>query len=39
MSRRGNTLAFATVPPEITAKSEEFIRQINVNGQPISPGR
>ena len=33
-----NALAFATVPPELTAKSEAFIRQIDVNGQPIFPG-
>jgi phosphate transport system substrate-binding protein len=34
-----NGLAYATVPPELTAKSETFIKQINVNGQPIFPGR
>ena len=34
-----NALAFATVPPEMTAKSEAFIREINFNGTPIFPGR
>ncbi len=34
-----NSLAYATMPPELTARSEQFIRQINVNGQPIFPGR
>ena len=32
-------LQFATVPPAMTAKSEEFIRQISVNGRPVFPGR
>lgn len=32
-------LAYATVPDAITAKSEEFIRQITVNGTPAFPGR
>ena len=32
-------LAYAPIPPEITHKSEAFIRQINVNGQPIFPGQ
>lgn len=37
--RYNNDLAYAVVPPEITAKSEEFIRQISVQGQPIFPNR
>jgi phosphate transport system substrate-binding protein len=37
--RFNNDLAYATVPAELTQKSEAFIRQINVNGQPIFPGR
>lgn len=37
--RFNNDLAYATVPPELTQRSEAFIRQINVNGQPIFPGR
>ncbi len=32
-----NDLAYATVPAALTAKSEEFIRQINVNGTPALP--
>src|SRR5579859_1523512 len=34
-----NDLAYATVPPELTTRSEEFIRQITVQGQPIFPNR
>ena len=34
-----NDLAYATVPPEITALSEQFIQQITVQGKPIFPGR
>jgi phosphate transport system substrate-binding protein len=34
-----NNLAYATVPPAITARSEEFIRQITVQGKPIFPNR
>ena len=34
-----NDLQYATVPPDITQRSEAFIRQINVNGEPIFPGR
>ena len=34
-----NGLAYATVPAALTAKSEDFIRQISVQGQPIFPGR
>ena len=34
-----NSLAYATVPPEITQKSEAFIKQISVGGQPIFPGQ
>ena len=34
-----NDLAYATVPPELTIRSEEFIRQITVQGQPIFPNR
>jgi phosphate transport system substrate-binding protein len=34
-----NALAYATIPPELTAKSEAFIRQINVGGTPVFPGR
>jgi phosphate transport system substrate-binding protein len=37
--RFNNDLLYATVPGEITTKSESFIRQINVNGQPVFPGR
>ena len=37
--RFNNDLAYAVVPPEPTAKSEDFIRQITVQGQPIFPGR
>lgn len=37
--RFNNDLAYATVPPELTTRSEEFIRQITVEGQPIFPGR
>ena len=37
--RFNNDLAYATVPPEITQRSEAFIRQIAVNGQPIFPGQ
>jgi phosphate transport system substrate-binding protein len=38
--QRFNTdLAYATVPPEITARSEQFIRQITVNGKPALPGQ
>jgi phosphate transport system substrate-binding protein len=32
-------LTYATVPPALTAKSEEFIRQINVNGTPALPAQ
>ena len=35
--RFNNDLAYATVPAEITVRSEEFIRQITVQGQPIFP--
>jgi phosphate transport system substrate-binding protein len=34
-----NDLAYATVPTPLTAKSEDFIRQITVNGTPAFPGR
>ena len=34
-----NDLAYATVPAALTAKSEEFIRQINVNGTPALPAQ
>jgi phosphate transport system substrate-binding protein len=37
--RFNNDLAYAQVPQPLTAKSEEFIRQINVNGTPALPGR
>jgi phosphate transport system substrate-binding protein len=37
--RFNNDLAYATVPPEITQRSEAFIRQISVNGTPVFPGR
>jgi phosphate transport system substrate-binding protein len=33
-----NGLAFATVPPELTARSEAFIRSMTAQGQPIFPG-
>jgi hypothetical protein len=36
--RFNNDLAYAPVPPEITARSEAFIRQISVDGQPGIPG-
>ena len=32
-------LAYATVPAEITARSEGFIRQISFQDQPVFPGR
>jgi phosphate transport system substrate-binding protein len=32
-----NALAYATVPAEVTQRSEAFIHQININGQPILP--
>jgi phosphate transport system substrate-binding protein len=32
-------LAYATVPDPITQKSEEFIRQISVEGNPVFPGQ
>ena len=32
-------LAYATVPDALTRQSENFIRQINVNGTPAFPGR
>jgi phosphate transport system substrate-binding protein len=34
-----NALAYATVPAALTARSEEFIREITVQGEPIFPGR
>lgn len=34
-----NALAYATVPPQLTTRSEEFIREITVQGKPIFPGR
>jgi phosphate transport system substrate-binding protein len=37
--RFNNDLAYATVPAEITQRSEAFIKQINVGGQPIFPGQ
>jgi phosphate transport system substrate-binding protein len=37
--RFNNDLAYAVVPSEITTRSEEFIHQITVQGQPIFPGR
>ena len=39
-AQRLNTdLAYATVPDAITARSEQFIRQIAVDDKPIFPGR
>jgi phosphate transport system substrate-binding protein len=32
-------LAYATVPEALTAKSEQFIKQITTNGKPAFPGR
>jgi phosphate transport system substrate-binding protein len=32
-------LAYATVPDALTTRSEQFIRQISVNGTPAFPGR
>jgi phosphate transport system substrate-binding protein len=37
--RFNKDLAYATVPDAITARSEQFIRQIAVDGKPIFPGR
>jgi phosphate transport system substrate-binding protein len=37
--RYNNALTYATVPPEITQRSEAFIRQINVGGQPALPAQ
>jgi len=34
-----NDLAYAVVPPALATRSEEFIRQITVQGQPIFPNR
>jgi phosphate transport system substrate-binding protein len=34
-----NDLTYATVPGELTQRSEQFIRQITVQGQPVFPGR
>ena len=32
-------LAYATVPAELTSKSEQFIKSITSNGKPAFPGR
>jgi phosphate transport system substrate-binding protein len=32
-------LAYATVPDSLTAKSEQFIKQVSSNGKPAFPGR
>jgi phosphate transport system substrate-binding protein len=37
--RFNKDLAYATVPPELSARSEQFIRQIGVNGKPAFPER
>jgi len=37
--RFNKDLAYATVPDAITARSEQFIRQIGVEGKPVFPGR
>ncbi len=37
--RFNKDLAYATVPDAITARSEQFIRQITVEGKPAFPGR
>jgi phosphate transport system substrate-binding protein len=37
--RFNNDLAYATVPEAINARSEQFIRQIAVEGKPVFPGR
>lgn len=37
--RFNNDLAYARVPDGITRQSEEFIRQIAVQGKPVFPGR
>ena len=34
-----NDLTYATVPPALTARSEDFIRQINVNGTAALPAQ
>lgn len=37
--RFNQDLAYATVPDAITARSEQFVRQIAVEGEPAFPGR
>jgi phosphate transport system substrate-binding protein len=37
--RYNKDLAYATVPDALTAKSEQFIKQITTNGKPAFPGR
>jgi hypothetical protein len=37
--RLNGDLAYATVPAALTARSEELIRQITVQGKPIFPNR
>jgi phosphate transport system substrate-binding protein len=37
--RFNGELGYAPIPPSITSRSEQFIRQIAVNGQPVFPGR
>jgi phosphate transport system substrate-binding protein len=37
--RFNNDLAFATVPDALTARSEQFIQQITVQGSPVFPNR
>jgi phosphate transport system substrate-binding protein len=37
--RFNNDLAYATVPPELTVRSEEFIRQVTSGGRAIFPER
>jgi ABC-type phosphate transport system substrate-binding protein len=37
--RFNNDLAYATVPPQLTLRSEEFIRRITSGGRPVFPER
>ena len=37
--RFNKDLAYATVPPELTSRSEQFIRQISVGGKQALPER
>jgi phosphate transport system substrate-binding protein len=37
--RFSNDLAYAMLPPELTFRSEEFIKEITVQGRPIFPSQ